>query len=66
MSDYGDAVREVLGESEFVCTCSAMNSPTVRTIHVDINGNATCDNCGRGGDYHKFLRSKDDKHEAHA
>lgn len=49
MSDYGDAVRELL-EPNLFCRCGAMNSRTVRTIRVDVNGVGRCSNCGRGGD----------------
>lgn len=57
-SDYADAVREML-EPELVCRCGAMNSPTVRTIHVDVNGVACCGNCGRGGSVETFQPKKE-------
>jgi arylamine N-acetyltransferase len=54
VSDYGDAVRDVLGEAELVCPCGAMNSPTHRIIRIDINGVAYCRDCGRGGEVKLF------------
>jgi hypothetical protein len=53
VSDYGDAVREML-EPDLFCRCGAMNSRTVRTIRVDVNGVACCTKCGRGGDVARF------------
>lgn len=60
MSDYGDAVRELL-EPDLFCKCGAMNSRKLRTIRVDVNGVACCGNCGRGGDVAIFQPPKEKK-----
>lgn len=57
MSEYADAVRAML-EPDLFCKCGAVNSPTLRTIRVDVNGVACCANCGRGGPYLIFQPPK--------
>lgn len=62
MSDYGDAVRDMLGEPELVCPdCGEMNSPTHRRIQIDLNANTTCGNCGCGGAVEKFKQLPKEK-----
>jgi hypothetical protein len=52
-SMWWDAIHAL--EAQLVCPCGAMNSPTLRPIALDGNGNAACDGCGRGGPVQLFL-----------
>lgn len=58
MNNYALAVRELL-ERNLFCRCGAMNSKTLRTIRVDVNGVACCGQCGRGGDVTIFQPPKE-------